>query len=113
MLRFEGDEEEVEEELLAGERHLREDPPRRPDLRGDRTVEPQYLEGALKRCVEKRPNSLFGAEMIHVWTPGIAPCTEEKFQENFRLNSCFVGSRSRGAINRGTPTTPRSSYRGP
>ena len=63
--------------------------------------EPQYLVGALKRYVEKRPNSLFGAEMIHVWTLGIAPCAEEKFRENFRLNSFFVGSRSRGAINRG------------
>ena len=59
------------------------------------------LVGALKSYVEKRPNSLFGAEMIHVWTLGIAPCAEEKFRENFRLNSFFVGSRSRGAINRG------------
>jgi len=63
--------------------------------------EPQHLVGALKRYVEKRPNSLLGAEMIHVWTLGIAPCAEEKFRENFRLNSFFVGSRSRAAINRG------------
>jgi hypothetical protein len=63
--------------------------------------EPQHLVGALKSYVEKRLNSLFGAEMIHVWTLGIAPCAEEKFRENFRLNSFFVGSRSRGAINRG------------
>jgi len=63
--------------------------------------EPQHLVGALKSYVEKRPNSLLGAEMIHVWTLGIAPCAEEKFRENFRLNSFFVGSRSRSAINRG------------
>ena len=63
--------------------------------------EPQHLVGALKRYVEKRPNSLTGAEMIHVWTLGIAPCAEEQFRENFRLNSFFVGSRSRDAINRG------------
>lgn len=63
--------------------------------------EPQHLVGALKRYVEKRPSSLTGAEMIHVWTLGIAPCAEEQFRENFRLNSFFVGSRSRGAINRG------------
>ncbi|KUK43240.1 MAG: Acetyl-CoA hydrolase/transferase [Methanothrix harundinacea] len=63
--------------------------------------EPQHLVGALKRFVEMRPNSLLGAEMIHVWTLGIAPCAEEKFRENFRLNSFFVGSRSRAAINRG------------
>jgi len=69
--------------------------------------EPQHLVGALKRYVEKRPNSLLGAEMIHVWTLGIAPCAEEKFRDNFRLNSFFVGSRSRGAINRGdTDYTP-------
>ena len=52
--------------------------------------EPQHLVGALKRYVEKRPNSLTGAEMIHVWTLGIAPCAEEQFRENFRLNSFFV-----------------------
>ncbi len=63
--------------------------------------EPQHLVGALKRYVERRPNSLMGAEMIHVWTLGIAPCAEEQFRENFRLNSFFVGSRSREAINRG------------
>lgn len=63
--------------------------------------EPQHLVGALKRYVEKSPNSLLGAEMIHVWTLGIAPCAEEQFRENFRLNSFFVGSRSRDAINRG------------
>jgi acyl-CoA hydrolase/RimJ/RimL family protein N-acetyltransferase len=63
--------------------------------------EPQHLVGALKRYVERWPNSLLGAEMIHVWTLGIAPCAEEKFRENFRLNSFFVGSRSRAAINRG------------
>ena len=63
--------------------------------------EPQHLVGALKRYVEKRPSSLTGAEMIHVWTLGIAPCAEEQFRENFRLNSFFVGSRSREAINRG------------
>jgi len=63
--------------------------------------EPQHLVGALKRYVNKRPGSLTGAEMIHVWTLGIAPCAEEQFRENFRLNSFFVGSRSRGAIKRG------------
>ncbi len=62
--------------------------------------EPQHLVGALKRYVEKSPNSLQRRDDPRL-DPGIAPCAEEQFRENFRPNSFFVGSRSRDAINRG------------
>lgn len=63
--------------------------------------EPQYLVGALKEYVQKRPKALIDTEILHVWTLGIAPCAEEKFKDNFRLNSFFVGPCTRGAVNRG------------
>ncbi len=75
--------------------------------RGDRIFistacgEPQYLVRALIQFVESNPKAFFDAEIIHVWTLGVAPYTEEKFKENFRHNSFFVGNNSREAVNRG------------
>ncbi len=75
--------------------------------RGDRIflhtacAEPQYLVRALIHFVESHPKAFFDAELIHVWTLGVAPYTEEKFKYNFRLNSFFVGDNSREAVNRG------------
>lgn len=75
--------------------------------RGDRIfihtgcAEPQYLVRALIRFVEDNPKAFFDAEVIHVWTLGVAPYTDEKFKYNFRHNSFFVGDNSREAVNRG------------
>jgi len=75
--------------------------------RGDRIflhtgcAEPQYLVGALIKFVESHPKAFFDAELIHVWTLGVAPYTDEKFKYNFRYNSFFVGDNSREAVNRG------------
>ena len=75
--------------------------------RGDRIFistacgEPQYLVQALIRFVESNPKAFFDAEVLHVWTLGVAPYTEEKFKNNFRYNSFFVGNNSREAVNRG------------
>jgi acyl-CoA hydrolase/GNAT superfamily N-acetyltransferase len=75
--------------------------------RGDRIFihtacgEPQYLVQALIRFVESNPKAFFDAEVLHVWTLGVAPYTDEKFKYNFRLNSFFVGNNSREAVNRG------------
>jgi acyl-CoA hydrolase/RimJ/RimL family protein N-acetyltransferase len=75
--------------------------------RGDRIfistacAEPQYLVRALIQFVESNPKAFFDAEVIHVWSLGVAPYTEEKFKSNFRHNSFFVGSNSREAVNRG------------
>jgi acyl-CoA hydrolase/ribosomal protein S18 acetylase RimI-like enzyme len=75
--------------------------------RGDRIFiasacgEPQYLVGALIRYVESYPKAFFDTEVIHIWTLGVAPYTEERFKYNFRHNSFFIGDSTRGAVNQG------------
>lgn len=75
--------------------------------RGDRIFistgcgEPQYLVRALIHYVETHPKAFFDAEVLHVWSLGIAPYTDEKFKYNFRHNSFFIGNNTRGPINRG------------
>ncbi len=64
-------------------------------------AEPQYLVKALIKFVEDNPKAFFDAEIIHVWTLGVAPYADEKFKYNFRHNSFFVGDNSREAVNRG------------
>ena len=74
--------------------------------RGDRIfistacAEPQYLVRALIQFVESNPKAFFDAEVIHVWSLGVAPYTEEKFKSNFRYNSFFVGNFGRGGPGR-------------
>jgi len=94
--------------------------------RGDRIFvstgcgEPRYLVNALIKYVESHPKAFFDAEIIQVWTLGVAPYTEEKFRANFRHNSFFVGNDTRDAVNRGladyTPiflsSVPDLFYRG-
>jgi len=63
--------------------------------------EPQYLVRALIKYVESHPKGLFDAEILHVWTLGIAPYTDERFKSNFRHNSFFIGANTRDAINKG------------
>ncbi|MCK5773787.1 MAG: GNAT family N-acetyltransferase [Thermoplasmata archaeon] len=63
--------------------------------------EPQYLVSALSRFVESNPKAFFDAEVIHVWTLGVAPYAKEKFKKNFRHNSFFIGENTRNAINSG------------
>ncbi|MCX6673644.1 MAG: GNAT family N-acetyltransferase [Methanothrix sp.] len=63
--------------------------------------EPQYLIFALVNYVKNHPKAFFDAELIHVWTLGVAPYNDEKLQENFRLDSFFVGDSTRNSVNRG------------
>ena len=63
--------------------------------------EPQYLVRALIKYVESHPKGLFDAEILHVWTLGIAPYTDERFKSNFRHNSFFIGNNTRDSINKG------------
>lgn len=73
--------------------------------------EPQYLVHELVDYVNKNPKAFFDAELIHIWTLGVAPYTDEKFQDNFRLDSFFVGDSTRGSVNRGQQITlPSSSH---
>ncbi len=63
--------------------------------------EPQHLVGALTSFVTANPTALFDTEVVHVWTLGVAPYTDEKLKYNFRHNSFFVGAPTRGAVNSG------------
>ena len=63
--------------------------------------EPQYLLAALVNYVKNHPKAFFDAELIHIWTLGVAPYADEKLQENFRLDSFFVGDSTRSSVNRG------------
>lgn len=63
--------------------------------------EPQYLVQALIRFVESNPKAFFDAEVLHVWTLGVAPYTDRKFRKNFRHNSFFIAENAREVVNQG------------
>lgn len=63
--------------------------------------EPQYLVSALITYVKSHPKAFFDAEVLQVWTLGVAPYTDEKFKDNFRHNSFFIGNNTRYAVNEG------------
>jgi acyl-CoA hydrolase/RimJ/RimL family protein N-acetyltransferase len=75
--------------------------------RGDRIFigtacgEPQYLVKALINYVTSHPKAFFDAEVLQVWTLGVAPYTDQKFKQNFRHNSFFIGKNTRSAVNAG------------
>lgn len=62
--------------------------------------EPQYLVQALLSYVQSYPKAFLDAELINIVTLGVAPYTDEKFRENFRLNSFFIGENTRNAVNK-------------
>ncbi|MFQ5578100.1 MAG: acetyl-CoA hydrolase/transferase family protein, partial [Anaerolineae bacterium] len=64
-------------------------------------AEPQYLVQALINYVEAHPTAFYDAEILHVWTLGVAPYTHKKFRHHFRHNSFFVSDSTRQAVNRG------------
>ena len=61
--------------------------------------EPQYLVRSLLNFVDDQPKAFLDAELMNIVTLGVAPYTDEKFRNNFRLNSFFIGDSSRNAIN--------------
>ncbi len=63
--------------------------------------EPQHLVSSLIAYVEEHPKAFFDAEVLHVWTMGVAPYASEKFKHNFRSNSFFIGEGTREAVNEG------------
>ncbi|MBN1375077.1 MAG: GNAT family N-acetyltransferase [Dehalococcoidia bacterium] len=68
---------------------------------GTACAEPQYLVNALVSYVESNPKAFFDAEVLQVWTLGVAAYTQEKFKSNFRHNSFFIGDNTRSAVNEG------------
>jgi acyl-CoA hydrolase len=89
------------------EKFVPEDQVFRDIQRGDRIFigtgcgEPQHLVSALTGYVVANPLALFDAEVLHVWTLGVAPYTNPKFKRNFRHNSFFIGANTRAAVNEG------------
>lgn len=75
--------------------------------RGDRIFigtgcgEPVYLVKELIAYIQSYPKAFVDAEVIHIWTLGVAPYTEEKFKQNFRHNAFFIGANTRKAVNEG------------
>lgn len=63
--------------------------------------EPQYLVQALIKFVESNPKAFFDTEVLHVWTLGVAPYTDQKFRKNFRHNSFFIAENTREVVNKG------------
>ncbi len=63
--------------------------------------EPQCLVKALINYVRSHPKAFFDAELLQVWTLGVAPYADEKFKDNFRHNSFFIGNNTREAVNQG------------
>jgi acyl-CoA hydrolase/GNAT superfamily N-acetyltransferase len=51
--------------------------------------------------VGSHPKAFFDTELLQVWTLGVAPYADEKFKDNFRHNSFFIGNNTREAVNQG------------
>jgi len=64
--------------------------------------EPQCLVRALIKYVQSHPKAFFDAEVLQVWNLGVSPYADEKFKDNFRYNSFFIGKNSRETVNQGT-----------
>ena len=62
--------------------------------------EPQFLVSSLFDFVKQQPKAFLDAEIINIVTLGVAPYTDEKFRDNVRLNSFFIGDSTRRAVNR-------------
>jgi len=63
--------------------------------------EPQSLVRSLIEFVRSHPKAFFDTELLQVWTLGVVPYSDEKFKDNFRRNSFFIGNNAREAVNRG------------
>jgi acyl-CoA hydrolase/RimJ/RimL family protein N-acetyltransferase len=63
--------------------------------------EPQHLVRGLIDYVRSHPKAFFDAEVLQVWNLGVTPYTNEKFRDNFRYNSFFIGKNSREDVNKG------------
>jgi acyl-CoA hydrolase/GNAT superfamily N-acetyltransferase len=63
--------------------------------------EPQQLVKMLAEYVESHPKAFFDTEILHVWTLGVAPYSDEKLKNNFRQNSFFISHLTRKAVNEG------------
>ncbi len=66
-----------------------------------------HLVSSLLNFVQSQPKAFMDAELINIVTLGVAAYTDEKFKDNFRLNSFFIGDNTRKTVNRcGADYTP-------
>lgn len=63
--------------------------------------EPQCLVRELINYVRSHPKAFFDAELLQVWNLGVSPYSDEKFRDNFRFNSFFIGQNIRDSVNTG------------
>ncbi len=63
--------------------------------------EPQCLVRALVRYVQSHPKSFFDTEVLQVWNLGVSPYADDRFKDNFRYNSFFIGKNTRESVNQG------------
>jgi len=63
--------------------------------------QPQYLVEELVAYTEANPKAFFDAEVLTIWTLGVAPYLKEEVKRNFRLDSFFISGPTRDAVNRG------------
>ncbi len=63
--------------------------------------EPQYLVQSLVDYVERKPDACFDTELMQVWKLGFTPYAQEKYTNNFRHNSFFIGESIRDEVNKG------------
>jgi acyl-CoA hydrolase/RimJ/RimL family protein N-acetyltransferase len=63
--------------------------------------QPQHLVTELVSLTKHHPKAFFDAEVMSVWTLGVAPYLNEEVRRNFRLNSFFISGVTREAVNRG------------
>jgi len=75
--------------------------------RGDRIFigtgcgQPQYLVEQMVEFTQRHPKAFVDAEVVHVWTLGVAPYLHEDLKRNFRLDSFFISGNTRDAVNAG------------
>ncbi|HEX8948647.1 MAG TPA: GNAT family N-acetyltransferase [Dissulfurispiraceae bacterium] len=63
--------------------------------------EPRHLVRTFLEYVQSHPKAFFDTEVFQVWSLGVSPYPDEKFKNNFRRNSFFIGENTRDAVNKG------------
>ncbi len=64
-------------------------------------AQPQHLIQTLTEYAVQNPKRIVDVEVLHMWSLGAAPYTEEALKRSFRHNSFFVSDATRDAVNAG------------
>ncbi|HDP79471.1 MAG TPA: acetyl-CoA hydrolase, partial [Spirochaetes bacterium] len=64
-------------------------------------AKPRYLVQEFVEFVRKNPRAFTNADVIHVYSLGVAPFIDENLQNTVRYNCFFIGNSSREAVNKG------------